>query len=103
MLNVFSINVYAFLDPSATLLFVTPLVAQNFDILVDILHEPFIVSTQVTGYVVAKKVYRNCPIMLPNRVLMLTQYNLIRLILMLFWVWIGFMLAFALYIVEQGW
>ena len=46
MLNVFSINVYAFLDPSATLLFVTSLVPKKFDILSNILHEPFIASTQ---------------------------------------------------------
>ena len=47
MLNVFSINVYAFLDPSATLLFVTPLVYKKIDILPDILHEPFIISNLV--------------------------------------------------------
>ena len=34
----------------------------------DILHESFIVSTPVSESVVAKRVYRNFPIMLPNRV-----------------------------------
>ncbi|XP_069145474.1 uncharacterized protein [Solanum lycopersicum] len=68
MLKVFSPDVYSLLDPGATLSFVTPLVAKNFDILPDILHEPFIVSTPVDESVIAKRVYRNCPIMLPNRV-----------------------------------
>ena len=48
--------------------FVTPLVAEKFDIFPDILHEPFIVSTLVDESIVAKRVSRNCPIMLPNRV-----------------------------------
>ena len=68
MLKVFSPDVYSLLDPGATLSFVTPLVAKNFDILPDILHESFIVSTPVDESVIAKRVYRNCPIMLPNRV-----------------------------------
>ena len=54
MLKVFSIDVYVLLDPRATLSFVTPLVAKNFDILPDILHEPFIVSTPMGELVVAK-------------------------------------------------
>ena len=68
MLNVFSIDVYVLFDPGDTLSFFTPLVAKKFDILPDILHEPFIVSTLVGKSVVAKRVYRNCPIMFPNRV-----------------------------------
>ena len=68
MLKVFSTDVCALLDRGATLSFVTPLVAKKFDILPDILHEPFIVSTPVSDSVVAKRVYINCPIMLPNKV-----------------------------------
>ena len=67
MLKVFSIDVYALLDPGATFSFVTPLVAKKFDILPDILHEHFMVSTLVDELVIAKMVYRNCPIMFPNR------------------------------------
>ena len=67
MLKVFSIDIYELLDPGATLSFVTPLVANFFYILPDILHEPFIVSTSVGESVVAKRVYINCPIMLTNR------------------------------------
>ena len=68
MLKVFSFDVYALLDPGSTLSFVTPLVAKKFDILPEILHEVFIVCTPVGESVVAKRVYRNCPMMLPNRV-----------------------------------
>ena len=69
MLKVFYIDLYALLDPGATLSFVTPLVAKKIDILPNILHEPLIVSTPVGESVVAKRVYKNYPIMLPNRVL----------------------------------
>ena len=41
MLQVFSVNVYDLLDPGATLFFVTPLVARKFDVLPDVLIEPF--------------------------------------------------------------
>ena len=67
LLKVFSSNVYDLLDPGATLSFFTPLVSKKFDILPDILHEPFIVSTPVGESVVARRVYRNCPIIMPNR------------------------------------
>ena len=66
MFNVFSNDVYVLLELGATLLFVTPLVANYFSILHDILHEPFIASTPVGKSVVAKSVHRNCPIILPN-------------------------------------
>ena len=57
MLKVFSIVVYALIDVGATLSFVTPLVVRKFDILPDILHEFFIVSTPLGESVVAKRVY----------------------------------------------
>ena len=68
MLQVFSINVHALLDPSANLSFVTPLVAKKFDVLPNILSEPFSVTTLVNDSVVAKRVFRSCPIYLPDRV-----------------------------------
>ncbi|XP_069143408.1 uncharacterized protein [Solanum lycopersicum] len=55
MLKLFSIDVHALLDFGATLSFVTPLVAKKFDILPDFLHEPFIVSTPVGEFVIAKR------------------------------------------------
>ncbi|KAH0685720.1 hypothetical protein KY290_017248 [Solanum tuberosum] len=68
MLQVFTINVYALLDPGANLSFVTPLVAIKFDMLPEILDKPFSVSTPVGDSIVAKRVYRGCPVALPNRV-----------------------------------
>ena len=62
MLQVFSIDVYVFLDPGATLSFVNPLLARKFNILHDILNEHFMVTTSVDDSVVAKRVYRNGPI-----------------------------------------
>ena len=47
MLKIFTLDVYALLYLGATLSFVTPLVAKKFVVLPYILHEPFIVSTQV--------------------------------------------------------
>ena len=68
MLQVFSINIYTLLYPDATLYFVTPLVVRKFHIIPDILIEPFLVGTSMGESVIAKRVYRNCPIMLPDRV-----------------------------------
>lgn len=68
MLQVFSTNDYAFIDISAILSFVTPLVAMMFYMLPNVLVEPFSVLTPVGGYVVAKRVYSSCPILLSNRV-----------------------------------
>ena len=68
MLKVFSVDVYALLDPSASISFVTHLPSKKFDTLPNILHDPFIVSTPVGESVVVKKVYENVPIMMPNRV-----------------------------------
>ena len=68
----------------------------------DILHETFVVSTPVGEPVVAKKVYRNFPIMFPNRV---SCVDLVELDMLDFeyWVSIGFMLDLPLLIVGQWW
>ncbi|WMV58483.1 hypothetical protein MTR67_051868 [Solanum verrucosum] len=56
VLKVFQLDVYVLLDPSATLYFVTPYVAMRFDVLPDVLLEPFSISTFVGDYIVAKRV-----------------------------------------------
>ena len=76
MLKVFSIDVYAFLYPGATLAFFGPIVAKKIDIFPDILNEPFTVTTPVGESIVAKRVYRKSLIMLPNRV---THVELLQL------------------------
>ena len=45
----------------------TPLVDIKFDVLPNVLVEPFLVSTPVGDSVVAKRLYRSCPILLSNR------------------------------------
>ena len=72
MLQVFSIDVYALLNPSAMLYFI------NFFISIfpDIINEHFMVTTLVGESVVEKRVYRNFPIMFPNIV---THFELVEL------------------------
>ena len=43
------------------------MIARNFYILPDILNESFMAATLIGKSVVAKRVYRNCPIMFPSR------------------------------------
>ena len=50
---VLSFHDYALLDPGCTLSMVTPLLANQFDLLLEILHEPFLVSTHIGDSVMA--------------------------------------------------
>lgn len=54
ILKVFLIDVCTLLDPGATLSFVTPYVSMKFDMLPEVLLEPFLVSTPFGDSVVAK-------------------------------------------------
>ena len=45
--HVLSFPMYALLNPGSTIAFVTLLVASKFDLLPEILHEPFLVSTPI--------------------------------------------------------
>jgi len=76
MLQVFSFDVYALLDPGATLSFVTPFVVMKFEILPDVLEEPFWVSTLLGDSVVAKRVYWSCPISLSHKVTLIDLVEL---------------------------
>ena len=75
MLQVFSVNFYAFLDPGATLSFLTPLVAKKFDVLPDVPIGPFSVCTPMGYSVFAKRVYRKCHVSLFHK---LTYVNLVE-------------------------
>ena len=68
MLQVFSRNVYAFPDPGAALYFVTPLIVRKFDVLPDVLIESFSFITVMGECVVVNRLYRKCPIILPNKI-----------------------------------
>ena len=67
MIQVFDSNVYALLDLGASLSFVTPYVAMNFDVIPEQLSEPFSVSTPVGESILAKRVYRDCPIFVNHK------------------------------------
>ncbi|KAH0658156.1 hypothetical protein KY289_026904 [Solanum tuberosum] len=62
MIQVFDFTVYALLDPGASLSFVTPYIAMNFDVIPEQLSEPFSVPTPVGESILAERVYRDCPI-----------------------------------------
>lgn len=66
--QVFSIEVNALVYLGATLLSIIPRVARTFDVLSDILSEPFLATTIVCYSTLARSVFRICPITLPNRV-----------------------------------
>ena len=62
MLQVFSTSAYALLDPGSTLSFVTPLLALTFEIFLEVLHDPVLVSTPLGENVRTARVYKDCPI-----------------------------------------
>ena len=68
MLQVFYINVYALIDLSAGLSYVTPLVAKKFNNLSDVLVEPFLVTTPVGHSIVSRRVFKSYPIYFPNQI-----------------------------------
>ncbi|XP_070055718.1 uncharacterized protein [Nicotiana tomentosiformis] len=59
--------VYALIDPSFTLSYVTPYVAMEFGIEPEQLPEPFSVSTPVGESIVFARVYRGCVVMVSGR------------------------------------
>ena len=58
-LHDFDLDVYALLDPRATLSFVTPYITVQFNVTAESLSEPFSVSTVVGDPVIARRVFRN--------------------------------------------
>ena len=61
-LRVFVLDVYALLDSGATLFFVTPYIAVQFNVSPETLSEPFSVSTPVGDPIIARRVNINCPV-----------------------------------------
>ena len=70
--------------------FVTPLVAMKFEILPNILDEPFSYSTPVGVSLVVDRVYEGCPISLTNRVVLvdLIELNMLDLDIVLVMDWL---------------
>ncbi|KAH0636085.1 hypothetical protein KY290_036497 [Solanum tuberosum] len=75
-LRVFDLDIYALLDPGATLSFVTPYIAVQFSVSPETLSEPFSVSTPVGDPVIARRVYRNCRVTVSQKV---TSADLVEL------------------------
>lgn len=80
MLKFFFIYVYTLLYTGATLYFVTTLINKKFDTLLNTLNELFMVSNPVGGSTVSKRVYRDFPIMFPNRVTYVKQVELVMFV-----------------------
>ncbi|XP_070013733.1 uncharacterized protein [Nicotiana sylvestris] len=76
MLTICSHNVYALIDAGSTLSCITPFVARKFDIVLEILREPFAVSTPVRELIIARHIYRGCTITVCGRQ---TSANLVEL------------------------
>jgi len=70
MLRIFQFDVYALLDPVSSFSYVTPLIAVNFEMSLEIITKPILVSTPVGYSIVAQKVYKKCPITVLHRVLL---------------------------------
>ncbi|XP_070031963.1 uncharacterized protein [Nicotiana tomentosiformis] len=67
MLTVFTFDVYALMDPGSTLFYVTQYIAKKFGIEPEKLCEPFEVSTPVGESVIARHIYRGCPVNMYHR------------------------------------
>ena len=67
MIKVFTFDVYALLDPGASLSFVTYYVANQVEILPEKLCESFDVSTHVGESILAKRVYHDCPVSINHK------------------------------------
>ncbi|MCF7184034.1 hypothetical protein L3H42_11085, partial [Corynebacterium sp. MC-13] len=69
MLKVFDFDVYALIDPGATLSFVTPFVAKKFHVEPELLCESYEVSTPIGASIVARRVYKNCSVCILHKIL----------------------------------
>ncbi|XP_070047138.1 uncharacterized protein [Nicotiana tomentosiformis] len=67
ILSVFSLNVYALIDPGSTLSYISPFVASSCGKKPELLRQLFEVSTPVGESVVVRRVYRGCDVMIHNR------------------------------------
>ena len=67
-LKVYHLHSYALLDPGASLSFITSYIAVGFGVIPEILEEPFSVSTLVGKSIIARQVYRECLVMISQKV-----------------------------------
>ncbi|XP_075076822.1 uncharacterized protein LOC142163434 [Nicotiana tabacum] len=76
MLTIFTFDACALIDPGSTVSYVTPYIAKKFGIEPEKLCEPFEVSTPVGELVIARCIYRGCPVKVHHR---LTVADLVEL------------------------
>ncbi|MDV3188739.1 MAG: hypothetical protein Q8834_02910, partial [Candidatus Phytoplasma australasiaticum] len=70
MLKIFDFYVYTLIDPGATLFFVTHFVAKKFQVIPKLLHESYEVSIPIGASIIARKIYRSCPICILHKLLL---------------------------------
>ncbi|XP_075080148.1 uncharacterized protein LOC142165509 [Nicotiana tabacum] len=76
MLTIFTFDVYALIDPGSTLCYVTLYIAKKFGIEPEKLCKPIEVSTPVGESIIARCIYRGCPVKVHHR---LTGADLVEL------------------------
>ncbi|XP_070028966.1 uncharacterized protein [Nicotiana sylvestris] len=76
MLTIFTFDVYALIDSGSTLSYVAPYIAKKFGIEPEKLCESFKVSTPIGESIIARCIYRGCPVKLHHR---LTLADLVEL------------------------
>ena len=67
MIKVFTFDVYDLLDPWTSLSFVTPYVANQFDVILEKLYKPCCVSKLVRESIIAERVYCDCAISINHK------------------------------------
>ncbi|XP_075076642.1 uncharacterized protein LOC142163271 [Nicotiana tabacum] len=67
ILSVFSIDMYALIDPGSTLSYISPFVASKWDREPKLLQQSFEVSTPMGESVVVRRVYRSCDVKIHDR------------------------------------
>ena len=67
MIKVFTFDVYAFLDSGSSLSFVTPYVANKFEILPERFCEAFYDSIPIWESILAERGYRDCPVYINHK------------------------------------
>lgn len=69
MLKVFDFDVYALIDPGVTFSFVTPLNVKKFHVEPKLLCESYEVFAPISVSIIARKVYKDCPICILHKIL----------------------------------
>ena len=67
-LRVFDLDVYALLHPGANISFITSYIAVQFNVSLQTLSEPFSNYTPVGDPVIARRVYKNIPVTVSQKV-----------------------------------